>query len=610
MLIQQSTTLGRFIATVAFFLLSIDGATGKTENHALAMHGKPKYTDGFTHFDYVNPNAPKGGGITRSADGTFDTFNGFIPKGKPAAGTGYIYDTLTVASHDEPFTQYGLLAKSIVVPKTKDSVTFILNTDARFHDGTPVTATDVEFSFNALVKHGRPFYAAYYADVTSVDVVDNNTITFHFRDGKNRELPLILGQLVVLPAHYWKGKEFTSLLLDPPLGSGPYKIASFNQGKDVTISRVEDYWAKDHPTRKGQFNYDSIRFEYYRDRTVALEAFKSKSIDMMEENSSKRWATRYVGDAFDNGEIIKQTITHENPAGMQAFAMNSRRERFQDSRVRQALGLVFDFEWTNKNLFYGAYTRSTSYFSNSELASDGLPSKAELALLEPYRDDLPSELFTEPYSIPKTKGNGKIRLNLRTATKLLKQAGWTLHEGSLVNKDGLPFEFEILLYQGDFKRIVLPYVKNLEKLGITPTIKVVDVSQFIERRREFDFDMIIQTFAQSSSPGNEQRDYWYSGYANHRGSRNIIGIKDPVIDQLIDNVIAAESRDDLITACHALDRVLLWGHYVVPQWHISAYRVAYRDFFRRPETTPKYSLGFDTWWVDQPAASSKMQAKK
>lgn len=607
--IQPTQFVTRLLATTLLAFSCVANAT-TPGSHALAMHGTPKYSAGFTHFDYVNPDAPKGGSITRSADGTFDTFNAFIPKGKPAAGISYVYDTLTVSSHDEPFTQYGLLAQSMVVPNTKDSVTFYLDPKARFHDGKPVTAHDVKFSFEALIEHGRPFYAAYYADVTQVDAVDDTTVTFTFRDGKNRELPLILGQLVVLPAHFWKDRDFTSLLMEPPLGSGPYRVSSFNQGKDITLSRVDDYWAKDHPARRGHFNFDSVRFEYYRDRTVALEAFKSKSIDVMEENSSKRWATRYEGEAFDNGEIIKQTIQHQNPAGMQAFAMNSRRSLFQDSRVRQAIGLAFDFEWTNKNLFYGAYTRSTSYFSNSELASSGLPSKAELALLEPYRDDLPNELFTQPYPVPKTKGNGKIRLNLRAATKLLKQAGWALHDGKLINKDGAPFEFEILIYQGDFKRIVLPYVKNLEKLGITPIIKVVDVSQFIERRREFDFDMIIQTFAQSSSPGNEQRDYWYSGYANHRGSRNIIGVKDPTVDHLIDKVIAADTRDELIVACQALDRVLLWGHYVVPQWHISAYRVAYRDFFRRPEVSPKYSLGFDTWWVDPAASAPTPDANK
>jgi len=564
--------------------------------HALAMHGEPKYKKGFSHFDYVNPNAPKGGNIVRSARGSFDNFNPFIPKGEPATGTGYIYDTLTVSSSDEPFTQYGLVAERISVSKGYDSVTFYLNKQAHFHDGHPITSEDVLFSFNALTKQGRPFYGAYYADVTEIKIIDEHTITFHFRDDKNRELPLILGQLQILPAHYWKDKDFTTSTLSPPLGSGPYKITKFNQGKDISYERVNNYWAKDHATRIGHFNFNEIRFDYYRDPNVALEAFKSKNFDILEENSSKSWATQYKGPAFDDKSIVLATIPHENPAGMQAFAMNTRRELFKDPKVRQALGLAFDFEWTNKNLFYSAYSRSTSYFSNSELASSGLPSKEEIALLEPFRDDLPPALFTEAYSTPKTKGNGKNRLNLRTATKLLKQAGWTIQEGALTNKDGKVFEFEIVIYQKTFERVILPYTKNLEKLGIKASIRVIDGSQFIERRREFDFDMIIQTFAQSSSPGNEQRDYWYSGYADHRGSRNLIGIKDPVVDHLIDEVIGAKSRDDLITACRALDRVLLWGHYVVPQWHISSYRVAYRDFFRQPQEPPKYSLGFDTWW--------------
>ncbi len=564
--------------------------------HALAMHGKPKYSEGFSHFDYVNPDAPKGGNIVRSANGSFDSFNKFVTKGQVATGIGYIYDTLTVNSSDEPFTQYGLIAERIFVPTTKDSVTFHINKNARFHDGHPITADDVAFSFKALTEKGRPIYRAYYADVTKVKVIDAHTITFTFRNGNNKELPLILGQLEILPSHYWEDRDFSVSTLTPPLGSGPYKISNFHTGKDVTYQRIPDYWAENHPTRKGQFNFDTIRYDYYRDPQVALEAFKSESFDILLENSSKRWTTLYNGDAFDTGKIIKMSIPHRNPAGMQAFAINTRRIQFKSAQVRQALGLALDFEWANKNLFYGAYTRSTSYFSNSELASSGIPSNKELALLEPFKDDLPSKLFTEPYSIPKTQGNGKNRINLRKAASLLKQAGWSIQDGSLKNKDNVPFEFEILIYSKDFERVILPYTTNLKKLGVTATIRLVDISQFIERTREFDFDMVIHTFGQSSSPGNEQRDYWYSGYADHRGSRNLIGIKDPVVDHLIDEVIGAESREDLIIACRALDRVLLWGHYVVPQWHISSYRVAYRDFFRQPQIAPKYSLGFDTWW--------------
>lgn len=590
------------LATLIIFIFSplclSQEPTPQQGSHALAMHGKPKYTEGFTHFDYANPDAPKGGSIVRYARGSFDSFNQFITKGNPATGIGYIYDSLTVGSRDEPFTQYGLVAERIFIPTERDSVTFFLNKKARFHDGHPITAEDVVFSFNTLVELGTPHYRAYYADVTGVTIVNEHTVTFSFRDGKNRELPLILGQFEILPAHYWAKEKFASAAVSPPLGSGPYKVSDFNLGKDVTFQRVEDYWAKDHPARKGHFNFNEIRFDYYRDPDVALEALKSQKFDLIEENSSKRWATLYEGEAFDSGEIVKMTIPHQNPAGMQAFAINTRRDLFSDPKIRQALSLAFDFEWTNKNLFFGAYTRSTSYFSNSELASNGLPSSEELVLLEPYKDDLPAELFTTPYPIPTTKGNGKNRLNLRTATKLLKQAGWAIEDGVLKNKDGKPFNFEILLYQKDFERITSPYIKNLEKLGIVATIKVVGGAQYIERRREFDFDMIIQTFGQSSSPGNEQRDYWYSGFADHRGSRNIIGVKDPIIDILIDKVIGAETREDLITACKALDRVLLWGHYVVPQWHISSYRVASRNFFKRPKIAPKYSLGFDTWWKE------------
>jgi len=565
--------------------------------HAIAMHGLPRYPAGFSHFDYVNPKAPKGGKIVRSEFGSYDSFNPFIIKGSAATGIGYIYDTLTVGSHDEAFTQYGLIAKSVEIPEDRTSVTFHINPDARFHDGHPITADDVKFTFNKLITDGNPFYGAYYGDVTDLEILNPLTIKFNFKNGQNRELPLILGQINVLPAHYWKDKDFTKITLTPPLGSGPYKIKTFKTGHSVTYERVNDYWAKNHPARKGQFNIDEIRFDYYRDPNVALEAFKSHNFDYVEETSAKRWATQYKGSAFDTKKLIKATIPHQNTAGMQGFAFNLRKPIFNDVRVRQALNLAFDFEWINKNLFYNAYTRTESYFDNSELASSGLPTGKELTILKKFEKQLPPTLFTDKIESPTSKGNGSNRKNLRKAIQLLKEAGWQVKNKQLVNANGEQFTFEFLIYLKDFERVILPYVKSLQKLGIKTEIRLVDRAQYIERIRAFDFDMVIQTFGQSSSPGNEQREFWGSAYAESRGSRNIIGINDPIIDELIEILIAANTREDLIAACRALDRVLLWGHYVVPQWHINTYRVAYRDFFGRPEITPTHNLGFDSWWV-------------
>lgn len=566
--------------------------------HALALHGNPKYPANFAHFDYVNPEAPKGGKVVRAAIGTYDSLNPFTIKGVPAESIGLIYDTLTVQSLDEPFTQYGLVAQGIEKAKDDSYVVFHLNPKAVFHDGEAITAEDVVFTFNTLIDKGSPHYRAYYHDVEKVEAIDKHKVKFTLKTKGNRELPLILGQLPVLPKHFWQDKDFQDELLTVPVGSGPYKIKGFETGQHITYERVKDYWAADLPVYRGFYNFDEIRFDYFLDDTVAMEGFKSGGFDFKLENSSKRWATEYEGDAFKNGNLIKEEIKNHNPAGMQAFILNTRRSFFSDPRVRQALNYAFDFEWTNKNLFYGAYKRTNSYFENSELAATELPSPAELKLLTPYKEDLPPEVFTEVYQSPVSKGDGNIRNHLRKALKLLKDAGWEFQNKRLIHsKSGEPFEFEILLRSKDFERIVLPYIKNLEKLGIKATPRLVDLSQYIERLRSFDFDMMIFPLGQSSSPGNEQRDYWYSGFADKKGSRNYIGVKDPVVDELVDKIIAAKSREELITACRALDRVLLWSHYVVPQWHIDTYRVAYKNKFAHPQTAPKYNLGFFTWWI-------------
>ena len=590
-------------AITVFILLIAQNLLAKTNiSHAIAMHGEPKYDQNFISVEYVSNNAEKGGNIVRSAIGTYDTFNPFTLKGTSAAGIGLLYESLTVGSSDEAFTEYGLLAKSIEWPDDRSWVTFTLRDEAKWHDGKKITSNDVVWTFNTLMEKGHPFYKYYYGDVSEVIKITENKVKFEFSTNTNKELVLIVGQLPVLPKHYWENKNFEETTLDVPIGSGPYKVKSFDAGRSITYELDMDYWGFENnivPIKVGKDNMGSIRYDYYKDRGVEREAFKSGEIDFFSENTSKEWATGYDIDAVTEGLIKKELIPHENPQGMQAFAFNTRKDIFADKRVRKALSFAFDFEWTNKNLFYGAYKRTDSFFENSELASSGLPSQAELAYLNPYIDQLPKEIFNEEYSNPKTDGSGFIRNELQEATKLLQEAGWKLRDGKLENSNGEPFEFEILLVSPAFERIVLPFIDNLEKLGINASLRTIDSSQYQKRIESFDFDMVVFTFSQSLSPGNEQRNFWSSGAADTNGSRNIIGIKNNVIDLLIENLINAKDREDLITISRALDRVLLWNYYVIPQWHISAYRVLYWDMFDQPKQKPKYSLGFDTWWVNQ-----------
>lgn len=570
------------------------------KRHGVAMHGDLKYGADFKHFDYVNPAAPKGGTLRLGVVGdNFDSFNPFIIKGSAAAGITYLYQSLTEHSEDEAFSEYGLIAEAIDMPKERSSVTFYLNKKAHFSDGKPVTAEDVIYSFNTLTKHEKasPFYSAYYADVDKVEAIDPHTVKFTFKTDKNKELPLILGQIPVLAKHYWEANDFGTASLKVPVGNGPYKIKSFEPGRSVTLMRDEKYWAKDLPLNVGRYNFDEIIFEYYKDNTIALEAFKAGEFDFRMETTARNWANSYVGPKFDSGELIKEEIKHSRPSGMQAFAYNLRRPLFQDARVRRALAYAFDFEWTNQNLFNGQYQRNASFFGNSELASSGLPSKEELAILEPFRNQLPKEVFTGAYSVPATTAPNTLRKNLRTATQLLKDAGWEIKDKALRNKDGKAFEFEFLLYSQDFERIVLPFAQNLEKLGIKVNIRLVDTTQYINRNRDFDFDMMVAGIGQSDSPGNEQREYWHSSKAKEPGSRNLFGIENPVVDALIDQVISAPDRKALIHRTRALDRVLLWNHYVIPNWFNPVDRVAYSKKLARPAVTPKSGVDTDTWWV-------------
>lgn len=569
--------------------------------HGLALHGDLKYGPGFDHFDYVNPDAPKGGSVRLAAVGTFDSLHPFILKGVKAAGIGATFDTLTTGSSDEAFSVYGLIAETITVPADNAWVEFKLRPEARFHDGSPVTVEDVIFTFESLKAKGHPFYRTYYAAVEKAEKVGERAVRFTFSEKNNRELPLIVGQMPVLSKADWQTRAFDKTTLEPPLGSGPYKVVAVDPGRSITYERVADYWAANLPVNKGRYNFDRMRYDYYRDATVSLEAFKAGQYDFRAEFVARDWATGYQSPALQRGLIKKEELRNEQPTGMQGFVFNTRRPVFRDPRVRQALAYAFDFQWTNRTLFYGAYTRTASYYSNSELASRGLPDPAELKILEPYRGRIPDEVFTKEYQPPRADGTGFIRDNLRVAFKLLEEAGWVVNDrGVLVNREtGEPMTFEILLVSPAFERVVLPFIRNLEKLGIHARARTVDSTQYQNRMDEFDFDVVVETFGQSLSPGNEQRDYWKSDRADTPGSQNAAGVKDPVVDELVELLIASDDREALVNRTRALDRVLLWGHYVIPHWHIQAFRVAYWDKFERPANPAKYDLAFETWWVDR-----------
>jgi microcin C transport system substrate-binding protein len=568
--------------------------------HALALYGEPKYAADFQKFDYVSLNAKKGGAFNNAVVGSFDSLNPFIIRGLPASGLGLLYETLLENSLDEPQTGYGLLAESIEVPEDRSSVRFTLRDQARWHDGTKITSNDVVWSFQTLLKHGQPFYRSYYAQVSDVKAIDARTIEFTFKKAGMRELPLVIGSMPVLPKAYWtaKGRDFSKTTLEIPLGSGPYKIKSVESGRRIVYERNKDWWAADLPIYRGRFNFDTITYDYYRDPSVAFQAFLAGNADFRQENIAKNWAQGYNHPAVKSGKVVKQEIEHELPAGMQAFAYNLRRPIFQDARVREALAYAFDYEWSNKQLAFGSYTRTNSYFANSPLAADKPITMEELALLEPYRDQLPSRLFSEIYQPPKTDGSGNARTNLRQAQKLLAEAGWTLQGNLLKNAKGEVFKFEILTDSPMFDRWILPFIANLKRLGITANLRAIDTAQMQNRLTDFDFDMTITSIGQSLTPGNEQHAYWSSEMADQPGSSNLMGIKNPVVDALVDKIISASTYEELQTATRALDRVLLWNFYVIPQWYVGTFRVAYWDKFGRPSINPPYGLPVaDTWWI-------------
>lgn len=597
----------RLACSLLFACLSLPALAAP--QHALTLYDEPpKYPVDFKHFDYVNPDAPKGGTFRQASFGGFDSLNPFINKGVPADNVGIIYDTLMRQSLDEPFTEYGLVAGKIEKAPDNSWVRFYLRPEARFHDGHPMRAEDVVFTFNTLIKDGAPLYRQYYGDVADVVAEDPLKVLFKFKHNNNRELPLILGQLPVLPKHWYENREFTRGNLEPPLGSGPYKVAQVKAGRSIRYERVKDYWAKDLPLNRGFYNFDAMTFDVYRDNNVALEALKAGAFDYELEVSAKNWATAYDVPAVREGRLIKEEIPNGNPVGMQGFIFNLRKPVFQDVRVRKALSLLFDFQWTNKQLFNGAYIRTGSYFENSEMAATGLPSPAELKILEPLRGKVPDQVFSQAFANPVTDGSGMIRENQRQAYKLLQEAGWKIVDDKMVDQNGKPVSIEFLLAQTQFERVLLPFKRNLADLGIGFEIRRVDVSQYINRLRSRDFDMIVGGFSQSNSPGNEQREYWSSAAADNPGSRNFIGLRDPAIDQLVEGLINADSRQSLIEHCRALDRVLQWGYYVIPNWHIKTNRVAYWNHIGHPKVSPKYDVGIDTWWIKPNVAPAVTEA--
>ncbi|HMK70182.1 MAG TPA: extracellular solute-binding protein [Xanthobacteraceae bacterium] len=589
-------------------------AQDRVWRHGLSLFGDLKYPAGFAHFDYVRADAPKSGTVRQIAIGTYDNFNYVVAgvKGALAIGIPFIYDTLLAPAFDEVSSEYGLLAEAVSYPEDFSLASYRLRAEARWHDGRPITPEDAIFSFSAFKKHS-PQFAAYYRHVVKVEKTGDREITFSFDSPGNRELPQIVGQMIVLPKHWWDGtdkdgnkRDIGSTTLEPPLGSGAYRIKDFSAGRNIAYQRVKDYWGGRLNVNVGRDNFDELRFEYFRDTTVALEAFKADAVDWRTENSAKNWATAYDFPAVNDKRVVLEEFPINSAGIMQAFAFNIRREKFQDPRVRLAFNFAFDFQEMNKQIFFGQYKRIASYFEGTELAATGLPSGRELEILETLRDQVAAEVFTTPYSNPVGGSPQAVRGNLREAVRLFKEAGYEVRDERLVNsKTGEPYAVEFLADDPSFERVFLFYKPSLDRLGVTVTVRTVDEAQYENRLRNWDFDIITHSWGESLSPGNEQRGYWGSQAADQPGSLNLIGIKNPAVDALIDRVIFARSRPDLVAATRALDRVLLWNHYVVPQWFYGKIRSARWDRFGHPDPLPKYGMSTFpiVWWWDAEKAA-------
>lgn len=581
-------------------MLLFSGASHAETSHAISVYGDIKYPANFKHFEYANPDAPKGGEFTLPEIGTFDNLNPYVLKGRAAADTDLLFDTLMKSSTDETSTSYGLVAESVEFPADNKWVIFNLRPQAKFSDGSPLTADDVVFSFNTLKEKGHPLYKVMWGEVSAATKLGPHKVRFDFSNPKTRELKLVIGGLPVISKAYYSKVDFDKTTLTAPLGSGPYIVERVDAGRSITYKRNADYWGKDLPVNKGRFNFDKIRHEYYLDMNVAIQAFKSGAVDLRYENIAKNWANAYNIPAVRDGRILKEKIKHQIPTGMQGFVLNLRRDKFKDLRVRKALNLALDFEWMNKNLFYESYTRNNSYFSNSIYASSGIPQGKELKILEQHKKQLPPELFTEEFSIPKSDGSGRIRDRLVEANKLLEESGWKIKDGALKNANGEVFTLEILLQQGSsFERVIGPFQKNLAMLGIKAKYKSVDTAQYKQLVDSFDFDSFIITLPQSLLPGTEQIGYWHSSTADTKGGNNYMGIKNPVIDALIAELMKANDKETLVATTRALDRVLLWNYYVIPNWYIGSFRILYWNKVGRPEIMPKYDsqFGMNEWWA-------------
>ncbi len=581
-------------------LLAVPGVANAEPAHGLSLFGDLKYGPDFTHFDYVNPDAPKGGLLRLAAVDTYSTLNPFTLKGVSAAGANLPFESLLEAAADEPDSAYGLIASHVELAPDRRTVRFLLRSEARWHDGTPITAADVVFSLETLRAEGHPIFRIQFAGVDRAEAAGTHEVVFRLTDTENRKLPLIVGGMPIISKAYYEGRAFGDTTVEPPLGSGPYRVSAVDAGRSITYERVADYWGAHLPVNAGRYNFDEVRFDYYRDRTVVVEALKAGAFDFHEEFTSKTWATAYDLPQIDEGWMIKEAIPDNTPSGVQAFFLNTRLAKFRDPRVREALAYVFDYEWLNENIFHGLYDRMASYFENSDMAARGLPSEAERTLLEPYRGQIPDRVFTEAFVPPRTDGSGNNRANLRTARRLFEEAGWAMQDGSLVEQaTGQPMEIEFLYFEPTFERVLAPFARNLKRIGIVATLRLVDGPQYQNRLKEHDFEITTRRFVMSLSPGAELRAFFGSRTADQVGSLNSSGIKDPVVDALIEKIATASDRPALVAAARALDRVLLWGHYMVPQWFKNTHHLVYWNRFGRPAIKPRYARGvFSTWWVD------------
>ena len=590
--------------------LSFPARATLSESHGYAQFGTLKYPATFTHFDWVNPDAPKGGTLKVMAFGTFDTLNPYTFKGtSPVStpnflqyGVNELNETLMAGtgqyapSGDEPTSSYGLIAQSVEYNEDRSWVVFNLRPEARFHDGKPITAYDVAFSYNLLLKEGHPQYRTNLQEVQRVDILGPKRIRFVFKRANNPLLILRLGELPVLPQHYWAKRDFKATTFEPPLGSGPYRITKVTPGRQLVFEHVKNWWGTNLPVNRGKYNFDRVEVEFYRDSDVAFEAFKAREFDIYIEHQAKNWANGYNFPAVRRGDVVKAEIAHQIPTQTQGLFMNSRRATFEQTRVREALGLMFDFEWTNRTLFNGAYKRASSFYPNSEFSASGIPQGHEWLMLSPWRNQLPPELFSQAFALPQTDGRGIPRETMRQALGLLAESGWKLSGQRLLNSEGKPLRFEILLVNPNLERILQPYVENLASIGVDARLRTVDRAQYKQRLDQFDFDMILMTLDQTLSPGLEQWQYFHSSQANVKGSKNYAGVSSPLVDQLLERLLAAQNRDEQLSAGRALDRVLLWQHYIIPNWYLNYHRLAYRNRFAFV-TTPPYTLGLSAWWL-------------